>query len=173
MVYRNLCPGIDMVYSREELQLKSEFRIVPGARPSTIHLRYTCQRRRLYSVTSSADLPLLHPAQSALDGWADAFVANSMPTVPRSTVPTSVGAESIRPMLSQSMPVAAHFLPVLLIPWTCRFRDQQRVAASGHKCGPFGSIQATIGVLFHRVAAEPSGGSHGFHLCGMATTCFC
>jgi hypothetical protein len=40
VVYRELYPGIDMVYAGEGRDLKSEFVVAPGADPSRIRLRY-------------------------------------------------------------------------------------------------------------------------------------
>ncbi|MCS7260599.1 MAG: SBBP repeat-containing protein [Anaerolineae bacterium] len=40
IVYRNLYPGVDLVYSGSHGQLKSEFRLAPGAHPGLIHLAY-------------------------------------------------------------------------------------------------------------------------------------
>ena len=41
VVYRDLYPGIDMVYSGEGSQLKSQFVVAPGADPSRILIRYS------------------------------------------------------------------------------------------------------------------------------------
>ncbi|HEX3747704.1 MAG TPA: SBBP repeat-containing protein [Bryobacteraceae bacterium] len=38
--YRDLYPGIDMIYSGEGLRLKSEFVVAPGADPALIRIRY-------------------------------------------------------------------------------------------------------------------------------------
>jgi hypothetical protein len=40
VVYRNLYPGIDMVYGGDGRNLKSEFVVAPRANPSAIHVRY-------------------------------------------------------------------------------------------------------------------------------------
>jgi hypothetical protein len=40
VVYRNLYPGIDMVYEGDGQNLKSEFVVAPRADPSAIHVRY-------------------------------------------------------------------------------------------------------------------------------------
>ena len=40
VIYRELYPGIDMVYGGRRQELKSEFIVAPGADPSRIRLRY-------------------------------------------------------------------------------------------------------------------------------------
>jgi hypothetical protein len=39
--YKELYPGVDLIYSAAHTRLKSEFYIQPGADPSSIHLRYS------------------------------------------------------------------------------------------------------------------------------------
>ena len=41
VVYRDLYPGVDLVYGGVEGQLKSEFRLAPAAHPSAIQMAYT------------------------------------------------------------------------------------------------------------------------------------
>ena len=41
IVYRDLYPGIDLVYASDGRNLKSEFVVAPGADPSCIHIRYS------------------------------------------------------------------------------------------------------------------------------------
>ena len=45
VAYRNLYPGIDLVYRGTEGALKSEFWLAPGASPSTIQMVYTVPSR--------------------------------------------------------------------------------------------------------------------------------
>jgi hypothetical protein len=40
IVYRDLYPGVDLVYSAEGARIKSEFHVAPGAHPSLIRLAY-------------------------------------------------------------------------------------------------------------------------------------
>src|SRR5262245_37960115 len=63
VVYKDLYPGIDMVYSSHKRLLKSEFIVAPGADPSQIRIAYT----GLESLTVDVQGPMIFaPADAAL-----------------------------------------------------------------------------------------------------------
>jgi len=58
IVYRDLYPGIDLVYSGDGRNLKSEFVVAPGADPAQIRLRYSCAERVRLSATGELSVPV-------------------------------------------------------------------------------------------------------------------
>ena len=57
IVYRELYPGIDLVYASDGRNLKSEFVVAPGADPSCIHIRYSGAGRTRISGRGELTIP--------------------------------------------------------------------------------------------------------------------
>jgi hypothetical protein len=71
IVYRNLWPGIDLVYQGTVNRLKYEFQVAPGADPRSIRLR--CRGVTSLSTTDSGALRIETPEDSFEDAPPEAW----------------------------------------------------------------------------------------------------